>query len=672
MACVTSYFNSTLWRKTMHRFWPLWAAYGVFWLFLQPLSLLTNYFGSLPYITLSAAQQDLLRSALRIPDMLQGGVWFSAGFGLLSAMAVFGYLYNNRSAAMMHALPMRRDTLFFTQYVAGVSYFLLPYLVTALLTAAAELALLPSADWGKALGALGVWLLTQTATSLFFFSFAAFCAMFTGHVLALPAFYGILNCLVVAIYSLCVELARHFFFGMSYYSMEHPLVILCTPVYALTEACNWRMQYEDVLVGGVYDSQLVDCYLMSPGTVAGYAVAGIVFALLALMVYRRRHVESAGDVVSVPVVRPIFRAGVAFCAGLCFGVFTAAFFSWMDIVPLFVGCILLWTAVGWFAAEMLLKKSFRVLRCWKGCLVMLCAMALLCAACIFDWFGVENRVPQAGGVTSLTVSVDMGAPGDDGAYLDAVFTDPQDIQTFLAIHQAVVNDKARLSGSRSGDEYISNLSLTYQLENGSTLRRQYYSLGIYKDEVAQPGSLTQLMDALCRDRDMVRLAYGMDDLSGGKVVRARLYNLYDELEEGHTRLDLDSVSQIELQQLWQAVQQDFSEGTLGVRYLFEDEERSTNTYYTDLRLYFELPKRDEKPHVAQTYEVLDSGAVVSGSLNITLTPNAHNTLNWIRSSGVLGDKYQIAAHIYTPEDMQEAWLKYGEYYSLDSIPVELP
>ena len=58
-------------------------------------------------------------------------------------MAAFGYLYNNRSAAMMHALPLRREALFTTQYLAGLSCLLLPHLAVALVTAAAELAFLP-------------------------------------------------------------------------------------------------------------------------------------------------------------------------------------------------------------------------------------------------------------------------------------------------------------------------------------------------------------------------------------------------------------------------------------------------------------------------------------------------------------------------------------------------
>ena len=44
MRSATSYFNGPLYRKTMARFWPLWAGYGVIWLFFIPLNMLNMYF----------------------------------------------------------------------------------------------------------------------------------------------------------------------------------------------------------------------------------------------------------------------------------------------------------------------------------------------------------------------------------------------------------------------------------------------------------------------------------------------------------------------------------------------------------------------------------------------------------------------------------------------------
>ena len=42
MRSVTSFFNATLYKKNLVRFWPLWTAWTVLWLFVMPLNML-NY-----------------------------------------------------------------------------------------------------------------------------------------------------------------------------------------------------------------------------------------------------------------------------------------------------------------------------------------------------------------------------------------------------------------------------------------------------------------------------------------------------------------------------------------------------------------------------------------------------------------------------------------------------
>lgn len=211
MRSVTSYFNPTLYRKTMGRFWPMWALYGLGWMFLMPLNMLNEYFDR---YRSSDPVTRLLDMAKDLPGILRPGVDLACVGGVLCAMAVFSYLYNNRAASMLHALPMKRETLFTTQYLAGLSFMLLPHLAVAGLTAAVEIVLLPSMYWGTALSALGLWLVVQSGICLFFFSFAAFCAMFTGHILALPAFYSVLNALVVTLNYLITELVSNFLYGL--------------------------------------------------------------------------------------------------------------------------------------------------------------------------------------------------------------------------------------------------------------------------------------------------------------------------------------------------------------------------------------------------------------------------------------------------------------------------
>ena len=643
MRSGTSYFNPTLYRKTMLRFWPLWALYGLLWLFALPLNLLNQYFYTQRWDSVSQAQQQLLDWARNIPDLLSGGVLVSFFFGAVCAMAVFGYLYSSRSACMMHALPMRREGLFTTQYLAGVSFFLLPHLAVAFLALAVELALLPPDSWACALPSLGLWLLVQSGTCLFFFSFASFCAMFTGHILALPAFYGILNFLVMVVSTLLAQLLSQFFYGYPARGwLGGSFVMYCTPVYALGDACDWNAA---TITVGEITSTTGEWYLASPATVAAYAAAGVVLAVLALMVYRYRHVESAGDVVSIALVRPVFKYGVALCAGLCFGTWTAAFFGWVDntLSLSLTLCVLFWAAAGYFAAEMLLKKSFRVLRAWKGGVVTVAALAVLCACCAFDVFGVVNRVPDAQDVAALTVSGNLGGPYDSGTLQLSALNDTQKIALFTDLHRAIINERARTYNSRTyepGDNYI-YLELTYTLKNGSTLTREYHSVPIFQSEENQEGSVTWCASRINADRDITERSYNFDYYQQGRLVEAYLSGVYHYPSDGSGTeyayqdiQNLDGAAGEDLAGLWQAVRADFADGTIGVRYLFDDQARLDHTYQTDLVFCFEMPKASAGKPASGT----------SVEFYITLTPEASRTLDWLERMGALGSQYALIPH----------------------------
>ena len=86
MRSGTSCFNGTLYRKTMARFWPLWALYGLFWMFAIPLNLMNRYFNYLRWTGGTGTPQDLLLDlAQSIPEYLAPGVWLAALMGLLWA-----------------------------------------------------------------------------------------------------------------------------------------------------------------------------------------------------------------------------------------------------------------------------------------------------------------------------------------------------------------------------------------------------------------------------------------------------------------------------------------------------------------------------------------------------------------------------------------------------------
>lgn len=644
MRSGTSCFNGTLYKKAFLRFWPIWALYGAQWLLMLPLPFLTTGLqGGHPGVT--TVTNRLAGMAQNNPlDMLMFGTMSAAVAGVVCAMAVFSYLYSSRSACTMHALPVRREALFTSHYLAGLSFLLLPHLAVYALTVAVEAALGCLDLWP-----LTQWLLVQSGACLFFYSFAVFCAMFTGHLVALPLFYGILNFLAWTVINLVEGVCYEFLFGFRRFPDQ-----LWDVVYWLTPFIRMEQGVQTYYEGS-------KPYLDAPSAVAVYAVLGAVFALAALLVYRTRHIESAGDVVAVRIVRPVFRYGFAFCAGLTGGVWSAALLS-QDSPAALTFWVVLWGVIGCFAAEMLLKKSFRVLRAWKGSLCLGAAMLVLCLGVSLDGFGFESRVPDPEQVTQVQVWGLDGAPYDS-ASSNLTLTDPEDIALVTQIHTLAAGmEDQQYDGRASAEDgtfgYL-NLSLTYQLAGGGTMTRYYDGLPIQEADLEAEGTLANLANQFTSDRDKVAEMYGFEEMEEGRLVEAYLVNVWNTQAEYYEDVYIDGSAQA----LWNAMKQDFAEGTIGVRYLLDDSRaRYENTCYTDLCFTIE-----------QLHETAPGGRAASETygttFTITLTPNASHTLSLLRELGALDDTHVAPAYgVY----MDGAEDRYDAYRNPDgSIPEDI-
>ena len=583
------------------------------WLFALPLNMLSDYFSR--YLD-SAPQRRLLSIALHLPDFLRPLLAFTLLFALLCAMAVFGYLYSHRSACWTHALPMRREALFTTQYLAGLSMLILPQLAACLLAAIVELSFLPLEDWGAVLPPLLILALAQSGLSLFFFSFAAFCAMFTGHILALPAFYIILNCLSYGLWFLIDTLLSEFYYGYAGIPGALEVVECLAPYIILSRASDWWGE---------------PASLRAPGVIAVYALIGVILALISLYVYRRRHVETAGDVVSVALVRPLFKYGVSFCAGLAFGMFTSAFFGWAEL-PALIPCILFWTVTGCFAAEMLLKKSFRVFKAWRAAAAMAAVMLVLCLACFLDLFGVVERVPDPAQVESVLVNIDMGYPFDHGQTLIADISDPGQLELISALHQAIVDNRDdEGQGCSSESDYIS-ADFLYRLPNGSQVNRRYRGVPISAEDLNVPGTVTHAMEQIVEDRELVALAYHFDSfLEDARLTGAWLDQIFDYRGESVYHVYVDDYAQ----ELWDAVQADFAEGNIGVRSLF-DRDSLGNT--AELVFSVTAYQRTDGPGSVQ---VSPGGYNIDRTLSIAFTDQARHTLAALEKTGIWAEGYTL-------------------------------
>lgn len=438
MRSATSFFDKTLFRSQLKHTWPLWLGYTALWLFLVPVTLfsaLSAYQGSY-----SAADA----SGLLLNTGVRGGVFISFFFGLFFAMLSFSHLTQSRATNGFHALPVRRETIFLTAYLTGLFCQVSSILVTFLLGAAVS-APLHLSFWSVTGAAMGSAMLE----AVFFYSFAALCMMMTGQILAAPVFYFVGNILVQGMEYLLRNFAGNFLYGYSGHA-DVALGFLSPPLYMYTEVGIASIETCES------DSYYVTAYALEHRSfmiLAAYALAGLVIALIALLLYRTRKSEMTGSTVAFPWATPIFKYGVAFCTAVALGQFLYYFLfgqyrsGGSDSLPGTILCMVAAGLVGYFVAEMLIRKSFRVFRAGaKGAVIVSLALVLLGVAMSFDLTGYEKRVPDESEIESAFYTF---------SGMTNVTTDDADtIRRLTAAHRAIVknrNEQARIADAWDAD-----------------------------------------------------------------------------------------------------------------------------------------------------------------------------------------------------------------------------
>lgn len=658
MRSTNSFFNPTLYQKQLIRFWPLWGAYGFIMILIMPLYLLTNATDVADFSTFY-----VLEMATQVAP------WIAAFAGILGAMAVWSYLYNNRSVGMLHALPMKRDGLFFTNYLAGLSFLFLPTLVVFCLTLGAE-ALMGAVDVRN----LVIWLVIQCLLYLFFFSFATLIAFVTGALVALPALYIIFNGLAAGLVLLLNNTFATFVYGFTSALPLNNVGFWLSPMLVFVRRLDFETSYFDETLDQVIN--LDPAQISGLPVVAGAAVIGLVMAGLALILYRRRKLELAGEVIAVPWLRPVFKYGVALCGSLAFGnAFYAIFSDSLSegIVTMLV-FLLLWGAVFYFVAEMLLKKSFRVFqKSWRGCVTLLCVIVACAAVMELDVTGYEKSIPSADDVESL--SFETSYLYGDTWHLDQSAQDPDRIAQVIDLHTALVNGKREVETRLRQDYHERSwvedddglsydvrdsqyLNLIYTMKDGS-VRKRHYEIPVNELLLEDAASPAAKLDALLNDP-----AWTMEFLLPEKyqrdlLVAADLDVMYlDRNEDQQSGLRSDSVA-LQVDQpglLYDAVKEDLDAGRLGRIWLLQNKEYLQTQYCNTLQLHFYGPYGTDK-----------NGQPVNTtrSVNISLLTTATSTLALLKSWG-----YEDGEDLWTFADANRYEKINNNYYQDAEIAAE--
>lgn len=513
----TSFCNAALLRSDIKRYWPLLFLYVAVWVVILPMQIL------------SASRQcdgvaDGIMTVLQLKQhnviirSIPASAVMSLLFGCFAAMAVWSYLMSGRTVGLMHALPVTRTQAFFSHILSVLGALtagnVLIFLLTALCSAGFSYV-----DWT----ALGTWLLLTELMALFFFALGSLCAMVTGWLLAVPVLYGAMNVVALLLYAVISTMTQMFYFGYS--SSDIPeFITWLTPVGRIWDAvANGGAQPIEVQFREPIGTQTYHRFQLPASafsTCIIYAAVGIALLALVWWLYKKRPSETAGDAMSFRWLQPIARWSIGLCGGLGLGLFLNYVILGSSFAGLLI-CQLVMGVICFFAAQMLLKKKFRIFtsRWWVETLALVLTLLAVTLCIKLDITGYQHRVPDAEDVTSVRF---------DASYADFTTDDPAAVESVISLHRAILEQYDETGERLENRTYLDTedgpitryVRVDYQLRNGTSLRREWRVSIVNGSDIHR--LLTQLVNRTdCRESlmglDVLRKYGGVSNVAGGYV-----------------------------------------------------------------------------------------------------------------------------------------------------------
>ena len=587
--------KGTLLKKNLTRFLPFWVIYTL--CLLLGMTMLMNrdlefYFA-----------MNLAASA-RIMAVV------NCGYALLVAQLLFGDLYDSRMCSGIHALPLRREEIFLVNILSGLLFSLIPTGVMTL--CALPLMAKTVVEGGMAIPFL--WFAASNLEFLLFFGLAVFSTFCVGSRFAMAVVYGILNfgsmLLSLMIQSLYVPLLPGVSYPYEWFLGLTPAVKIASDPLLIVERASPHFP-------GTMTLQ------PSWGYVILCAVIGLVLLLVALEMYRKRSLETAGEFMAVKGLRPVFLVLFSLMAATCLSLSVRFFFGFEDRNGLAVAFALVGLAAGWLVGLMLLKKSLQVFskRNLLGLAVLMAAAVSSLLLTSLDLFGIASWVPKTSEVESVLVLpyyVYDGYWGDGNEYSH---TKPEDVELAIELHSLALQDAVpeedrhfyyydhygnvpEQFGGKTGSRYTVPVSFVYHMKDGTERSRFYY---IYADSPA--GQLAKSF-------------YSRESYAIGGYENLHLELPADYVSAGPIVLDEKYRTREEIASLEKAIQRDCAEGNLA-----------------QMDEYHPVPIWDDRlNYLSDLYiEVnFNTSAVYSGPrFSVRVFSDSTHTISWLEQRGLL-------------------------------------
>lgn len=614
------------------RSWWMWLIFGVVALLLRVIPLYTlrsdiyvDHKDFIFDVVSTAASLHLGTNVLSITFI----------FAFFSALQHFSYLTNANASGFIHALPSKKETIFFANYLGGLLPFFVIYAITMVLD------LLLAAVKGYPIVSITiVGFFAACAMTFIFYSIAVLCIMITGIAVAAGAFYLILNFLSLMIEEIIRLYITTFLYG-SPPTNGGRLTAYLSPFYKLSTNLTYDISKDaQISFGGLQ-------YLVI------YVAAGLLITAVALFCYKKRKNESAGDLLVFLVLKPLFKYGFACCAGLLSAIFLMITFtnstlvtsaSHMLVVLFF---LIVSTTVFYIVAEMLVEKTFRVFhkRTFRLVLPALVVLSVFTIGLHVDPIGYETKLPAASDVSTVYIE----ASADQ--YYYATLSGEEQTAALLALHQEAI-DEQQMQESYQSDlawsfdtNYTSTtIYIDYELTDGKHIKRQYTLHMPFEDVINKKNLAGHLYNIMTIPQVANDIFFAGSDASA--VSALEFYNLNAQSTQ--------TIKQEDREAFFDALALDFADGMLYdtfFEYTYLSGQSDMVTFYNDY-LTVELIS-DQKDTFYQNYSDGMHASSYSHLFDLSM-PNCENTISFLLDHGYLHSVEDLSVNEYYIEDFMEA------------------
>ena len=443
MTLKTSLFNKGIYKSALRRY--LW--------------------GSLLYFIILFVATTLPILLAYDPSTVIGNhypVLYDNGFLILSillamvvptvvGLLIFRFIHSKKTSIFMHSLPVGRTAIFVSSTLAGLTLMCVPVLLNGII-----LGIMSFVNYAVFIpfGSVVCWTLINLLALFTMFACTCFVSSLTGNSFAMIAlnilFHGIipLTCAALGVF------AETFLYGFTDISD------------LITKVADGNLIVRLLSrAGGMYTYYRHGIPAFGLDNLWEILAATILF-VLAWFLYKKRNLENAEDVAGFKILNPIFKYLITFLAAICAFALFSTFIT--ENPAVFVLVLAIVSAVAYVASEMVLKKTIKVWKSYKGYIAF--AVAFTAMTCLFtftSFFGYETRVPAPDEVKSVAVYNYYN-------YEEPYVEGDEIIETAINVHKKLI-DKTKFYTIKPYDRsYHTRIHIKYKLRNGREIRRAYW------------------------------------------------------------------------------------------------------------------------------------------------------------------------------------------------------